>query len=190
MDQTLDPRLLAAMTEHLKECALCSSLLADVGDLRRSLRELPEIPLPPNLIRNILERTTGTPVKRSLWGDLFVPTIRPFLTQRYAFGTGIMLVFLSLLVNTLGPAFATMGYSDLSPSGMAENADRVTDQLKKKWAQVKVYEAKVVGEVKLIKEDLYGRLDYYLINLLFKSYSQSVQEEEQKRQDQERTKER
>jgi hypothetical protein len=73
---------------------------------------------------------------------------------------------------------------------MAENADRVTDQLKKKWAQVKVYEAKVVGEVKLIKEDLYGRLDYYLINLLFKSYSQSVQEEEQKRQDQERTKER
>jgi hypothetical protein len=42
---------------------------------------------------------------------------------------------------------------------------------------VKAYETRIVEELKLIKEDLYGRLDYHLINLLFK-----VQQEDQKNQ--------
>jgi len=182
MDQTLDPRLNEAMTEHLRECGTCSKLIQEVEHLRRQLNEIPQVSVPPGLIQRILDRTTGAAPKRSLWVDMVLPTIRPFLTQRYAFGTGIMLVFISLVVNMFGPTFSTMGYSDLSPSNVAENADRFTDQIRKKWAQVKTYEAKVTGEMKLMKEDVYGRLDYYLINLLFKSYSQSVKKEEQKKQ--------
>ena len=168
------------MAEHLKECPTCSTLIQEVQDLRRRLNEIPQVAVPPGLVERILEQTSGAAPKRSFWADMIVPTIRPFLTQRYAFGTGIMLVFVSMLVNVLGPTFSTMGYSDLSPSNVAENADRFTDQVRKKWAQVKVYEAKVTGELKLMKEDTYGRLDYYLINLLFRSYSQSVQKEEQR----------
>lgn len=182
MDHTLDPRLNEAMTEHLRECGTCSKLIQEVEHLRRQLNEIPLVSVPPGLIQRILDRTTGAAPKRSLWVDMVLPTIRPFLTQRYAFGTGIMLVFISLVVNMFGPTFSTMGYSDLSPSNVAENADRFTDQIRKKWAQVKTYEAKVTGEMKLMKEDVYGRLDYYLINLLFKSYSQSVKKEEQKKQ--------
>ncbi len=182
MDQTLDPRLNEAMTEHLRECGACSKLIQEVEHLRRQLNEIPQVSVPPGLIQRILAHTSGTAPKRSLWVDMVLPTIRPFLTQRYAFGTGIMVVFISLLVNMFGPTFSTMGYSDLSPSNVAENADRFTDQIRKKWAQVKTYEAKVAGEMKLMKEDVYGRLDYYLINVLFKSYSQSVQKQEQKKQ--------
>jgi len=182
MDQTLDPRLKEAMTEHLRECGTCSKLIQEVELLRRQLNEIPQVAVPPGLVQRILERTSGSAPKRSLWVDLVVPTIRPFLTQRYAFGTGIMLVFVSLVVSMIGPTFSAMGYSDLSPSNVAENADRFSDQIRKKWAQVKTYEAKVAGEVKLMKEDVYGRLDYYLINLLFRSYSQSVQKEDQKKQ--------
>lgn len=185
MDQTVDPRLKEAMIEHLKECEICSKLMAEVDDLRRQLNELPQVAVPTGLVDRILDRTSGRVPKRSLWADMFLPTVRPFLTQRYMFGTGIMLVFVSLVVNMFGPAFSTMGYSDLSPSSMAENADRFSDSVRKRWVQVKTYEAKLAGEVKLMKEDLYGRLDYYLINLLFKSYSQSVQKEEQKKQQQE-----
>jgi len=172
------------MTEHLKECAGCSSLIQEVEHLRRKLNEVPQISLPPGLVERILESTSGTPKKRSFMGDMIMPTIRPFLTQRYAFASGIMLVFILMVVSMFGPTISTMGYSDLSPSSVAENADRFSDQVKKKWAQVKVYEAKAVGEFKLMKEDLYGRLDYYVINVLFKSYSRSVQKEEQQKQQQ------
>ncbi|RPJ56770.1 MAG: hypothetical protein EHM23_22585 [Acidobacteria bacterium] len=182
MDQTVDPRLKDAMTEHLKECGTCSKLIQEVEHLRRQLNEIPQVSVPPGLVQRILERTSGAAPKRSLWADMVLPTIRPFLTQRYAFGTLIMLVFFALMVSMFGPTFSTMGYSDLSPSNVAENADRFTDQIRKKWAQVKTYQAKVAGEAKLMKEDVYGRIDYYLINLLFKSYSQSVQKEEQKKQ--------
>jgi hypothetical protein len=185
MDQTVDPRLREAMTEHLQECSTCSLLIQEVEHLRRQLNEIAQVSVPAGLVERILDVTSGSAPKRSIWADMVLPTIRPFLTQRYAFGTGIMLVFISLVVNMFGPAFSTMGYSDLSPSNVAENADRFTDQIRKKWAQVRTYEAKVTGEMKLMKEDVYGRLDYYLINLLFKSYSDSVQKEEQQKQQQE-----
>jgi hypothetical protein len=182
MDQTVDPRLQEFMTEHLVQCRECTQLLGEVELLRRSLTDFPEIPFPPELVLKILDRTSGRPRSRSLWRDMVQPTVRPFLTQRYAFGTGILLVFMSLAISMLSPAFSTFGYSDFTPSGVVENADRLSDQVKKRWARVKVYETQLVQELKLIKEDIYGRLDYHLINLLFKSYSESVQQEEQKNQ--------
>jgi len=178
MEGTIDLRLNQAMGEHLVECQLCSALLTEVRDLRQSLASFPQISAPQGLVDSILDRTSGRPQKHSFWRDMVLPTARPFLTTRYAFGTGIMLVFISLLINIMGPGFSTFGASDLSPSGMAENADRFTDQVRKKWVQVQAYQKRAVDEFRLMKDDLSGRLDYYLVNLLFKSYRDTIEQKE------------
>jgi hypothetical protein len=178
MEGTIDLRLNQAMADHLRECQICSTLVTEVRDLRQSLTAFPQIGMPPKLVERILDKTSGRPKKRSFWRDMVLPTLRPFLTQRYAFGTGIMLVFISLLISLLGPGFSTLGASDLSPSGVAENADRLTDRVRMRWVQVQSYEKRAVEELRLIKDDLSGRLDYYLVNMLFRSYRESVQEKQ------------
>ncbi|GEM_PF-1638782 len=178
MDGTLDGGLQQAMSEHLKECSSCSDLLARVHALRELLKAFPQIELRQALVDQILDRTTGKPPKWSVWSGFILPTIRPFLTQRYAFGTGILVVFISLVFTMVGPTPSTSGYSDMSPSSVAENADRLTDNVKKKWAQMRVYQTQLYEEARLLKEGLYGQLDSYVIKLLFRSYSQSVQEQQ------------
>ena len=178
MEGTIDLRLNEAMGQHLGECQLCSTLLTEVRGLRETLASFPQVSVPAGLVESILDGTSGRPQKRSFWRDMVLPTARPFLTTRYAFGTGIMLVFISLLINILGPGFSTFGASDLSPAGVAENADRFTDQLRKKWVQVQGYQKRAVDEFHLIKDDISGRLDYYLVNLLFRSYRDSAEQKE------------
>jgi len=178
MDGTLDGGLQQAMSEHAQGCPSCSSLITQVHSLREQLRALPQVELQQSLVDRILERTTGKPPEWTLWSALILPTIRPFLTQRYAFGTGILVVFISLVFTMLGPTPSTSGYSDMSPSAVAENADRLTDNVRKRWAQLRVYQTQVYEEARLLKEGLYGQLDSYVIKLLFRSYSQSVQEQQ------------
>ena len=36
----------------------------------------------------------------------------------------------------------------------------------------------VAEEIRLLKEDLYGRLDYHLVSQLFKSYQRSLEEQQ------------
>ncbi|MEE8584113.1 MAG: hypothetical protein V3T83_04605, partial [Acidobacteriota bacterium] len=97
-----------------------------------------------------------------------------------AFATGIMFVFLSLMVNLLGPGFSTLSASDLSPSSIAEGGARIVSQVSRQWEQFKDARARFAEELSLWAEDLTGRLDYHLITGLFKSYQESLQEQEEK----------
>ena len=117
---------------------------------------------------------------RSIWADFIAPTLRPFKTQRFAFATLIMFVFLSLVANVIGPDFSALSFSDMSPSALVERADRFSNQIYRKWMQVKAVKSELSGEVWRLKEDLYGRLDYHLINMLLRSFQQSVQQQESK----------
>jgi hypothetical protein len=138
----------------------------------------PEITPSPALVEGIVERTCGRPRLRKLWTDLLAPSLRPLLSQRYAFSTLIIFVFLSLMVNLVGPDFAAFSFSSLRPSALLEEADRVSSQLYKKWTQAKDYRSRFIAEIGRLKEDLYGRLDYHLITILFKSYQESLKEQE------------
>lgn len=177
VEGTLDPRVQAALEQHLEICSDCASLAAEVQSIRSQLADFPELEPSEQLIETIIEKTTGRFRVRSLWDDLIVPTLRPFLTQRFAFATLIMFVFLSLVANVIGPDFSALSFSDLRPSALVERADRVSGQVQKTWFQIRNTQSRIVGEVWRLKEDLYGRLDYYLINMLFRSYQQSVEEQ-------------
>ena len=179
LDQTLDEHVQGVMSEHATTCPHCSVLLSRVQSLQEDLAHFPEADPPQDLADRILELTSGKPRRHSLWQDLIVPTISPFLTQRYAFATVIMFVFLSLMVNTWGPGFTGLSASDLNPSTLLEESYRLSNQAYKKWVEFREFRSRAWEELKLWKEDLSGRLDYHLINMLFQSYSESLPEEQQ-----------
>ncbi len=175
MERTLEEPVQEAVRKHLEGCSACQALYGEVMLLREQLQAFPEVNPPSGLVDRILVKTSGRPESRSFWRDLILPTLRPFMTQRYAFATIMLFVFLSLMVNLVGPPAGAV----LSPSRLAESADRFTGQLAKSWAEVQDYQSRAVKEVLLLKEDLWGRLDYHLISMLFKSYSESVKEQDQ-----------
>ncbi len=175
IDHTLDLRVESAMNDHLRGCSDCASLLKEVEQLCEDLVDFLEVEPPAGLTEKILERTTGKPRVRSLWADLIIPTVRPFLTQRFAFATAMMFVFLSLVVNLVGPGFSAFSYNKFTPSAIMEQADRVSTQVYQEWMKIKDAKARMMGELKLLSEDLYGRIDYHLINMLFRSYNEPEQ---------------
>lgn len=186
LDKVLDPRVEEAMAVHVQSCVKCAGLLEQVKLLRQELGVFPEVEPPAQLVEDILRRTSGIPQSRSFWRDLFVPTLRPFLTQRYAFATLVMFVFLSLMVNFWGPGFSAFSASDLRPSNLVEGSYRVSNSIYKKWMELREFRTRLFEEIRLLKEDLYGRLDYHLLTILFKSYSESLEERREEPEPQER----
>ncbi len=172
MERTLEAPVADAVRSHLEGCRSCQALYGDVLQVRERLESFPAVRPPLDLVNRILDRTSGRPMRRSWWRDLVLPTLRPFMTQRYAFATLMLFVFLSLMVNLVGPPAGAV----LSPARLAESADRFSSQVSKSWAELRDTQSRILNEMSLLAEDLYGRLDYHLISMLFKSYSQSIDE--------------
>ncbi len=175
IDETLDEHVRGAADAHLEGCPDCCSLVEDVRNLCEDLSHFPEVSVPPGLVDQIIERTSGKPQTLSLWRDYLFPAVRPFLTQRYAFATVMMFVFLSFVVNLAGPEFSA---SSLSPSALVARASRFSGEVYKKWAEFNDFKARVEREYELLREDLLGRLDYHLVTILFRSYNESIEEED------------
>jgi hypothetical protein len=180
IEEKLDRQVRSAIDIHLEECSNCTWLLRNVRELCTDLEHFPEVSVPPTLIDEIMERTSGKPQSRSMWQDFLLPSVKPFLTQRYAFATIMIFVFLSFAVNLAGPEFSA---SSLSPSAIVAKADHFSVQLYKKWAEFNDFKTRVGNEYELLKEDLLGRLDYHLVTILFKSYSESIEGEKEGRED-------
>jgi len=185
IDGALDQHVHSAVDIHLEGCSSCTLLVKEVRSLCTELSHFPEVSVPNDLVDEIVERTSGKPQTHSLWHDYLVPAVRPFLTQRYAFATIMIFVFLSFAVNLAGPEFSA---SSLSPSAIVAKADRFSSQVYRKWAEFNEFKTRVGREYELLKEDLLGRLDYHLVTVLFRSYSESIEEESEGRDDHQKVK--
>ena len=174
LEQRLDSPVEQAVEVHLGDCEPCRTLLENVAAVGRELEDFPELTPPDDLVDCILVKTTGRPKPLSFWKETIVPAMKPFFTKRFTFATVLLFVFLSLMVNLVGPPAGAV----LSPGGLAESADKLTTQIAMKWAQVLSFTDSVAGEIRLLKEDLYGRLDYHLVSQLFKSYQKSLEEQQ------------
>ena len=174
LEQGLDSPVQQAVEIHLGDCEQCRALLENVVTLRRELEDFPELTPPDDLVDRILVKTTGRPKPLSFWKETILPTMKPFFTKRFTFATVLLFVFLSLMVNLVGPPAGAA----LSPGGLAESADKLTTQIAMKWAQALSFTDSVAGEILLLKEDLYGRLDYHLVSQHFKSYQKSLEEQQ------------
>lgn len=177
LERRLDHRVSTTMQAHLAECPGCSRLVDEVRRLQEEVAAFPEIRVSPLLIERILEQTSGKKTTYSFWKDLLLPTLKPFLSPRYTFATLLMFVFLSLMANVLGPEFSAFSQSRGSAS-LTERADRISSQIYSKWMQFNEWKTRATQELKLLKEDLFGRIDYHLITILFESYNASLEDAE------------
>jgi len=180
LDERLDQRVQTAMEQHLESCSACQVTVADVQQLHEELSHFPEAMVSEELITEILKKTSGIPEETTFWKGLILPALRPFLSQRYAFATVMMFAFISFAVNVMGPGFSA---SSFSPSSIMAKADRLSNQAYLSWKEFNDIKSRWSEEIKLFKEDLFGRLDYHLITVLFESYNESLEEENSTRED-------
>jgi hypothetical protein len=93
-----------------------------------------------------------------------------------------MFAFISFAVNVMGPTFSAAGSSLLNPSTLVARADELTGELYKRWREFSDFKARVSEEIRLMREDLIGRLDYHLVAILFASYDDTVREQQEQPQ--------
>ncbi|HRV08224.1 MAG TPA: zf-HC2 domain-containing protein [Acidobacteriota bacterium] len=179
LEERLDATVRRAVEAHLADCPRCGELLRDVGELVTQLRELPEVEAPESLTEAILMRTSGKPERWSFKREFIEPVLRSLRSPRYAFGTLIMFAFFSLMVNVLGPGFSASSASWLNPGSLVGRAEELSGEAYRTWKEFVEFRRRVVEEIRLMREDLFGRLDYHLITMLFKSYQESVAQQQE-----------
>ena len=110
------------MEAHLKNCAACRTLVAEVGTVVAQLGRVQQEAEPPWLVLRILQATTGTaPQKQeSLWRRL----ISGMLAPRFALGVGSVAATLIILFQALGINPKRFNADDLNPFTMLRAADR------------------------------------------------------------------
>jgi hypothetical protein len=180
LDHKLDRQVELAMNQHLELCSKCQTTVSDVRELREDLRYFPEAQVSEELILEILKKTSGIHEETNIWKGLVLPALRPFLSQRYAFATLMIFAFISFAVNVMGPGFSV---SSFSPSNLMAKADRISNQIYLGWKEFNNVKSRWSEEIRLIKEDVFGRLDYHLITVLFESYNESLEEEDSTREE-------
>ena len=178
LDDELGKVSVKEMESHLESCTSCSSLLQEVSELRDSLNEFPRIEPSEGLIRSILQKTSGASrEKNGIWEPIMV-WFKPVFTPRHVFATLMILVFFSFATNMLGPEFTASGQSGLSPAAWGEKVNTISGEIYRKWREFNSFKQRVGDEIGLLKDDLLGRLDYHLTMALFKSYEESIQDDE------------
>lgn len=185
LEGEIDPRTASYMEEHRKTCFGCSRLFDQVSEVKKQLRGFPELSVSESLVGRILDQTTGRSRHQVPWRDLLNLAIQPFLSRRFAFATVIMFVFLSLMTNVVSPEFSAFSSSRLGPSTLVEQANRVSNQIYQRWMEFNNWKEAATEELMLLKEDLFGRLDYHLVTILFRSYTESIQDDSDREQNQE-----
>lgn len=59
--EALDPSSAQGLERHLARCPACRGTARELEEVQRSLRELPEIPLPDEALRRVWDRTVRAP---------------------------------------------------------------------------------------------------------------------------------
>jgi hypothetical protein len=161
MEASLAPDEMAEMAEHLKSCAGCSALLAQMRTSVELCGDFPELKLSPRLMETILLRTSGRPRSRSL-GEIFRENfLRPLLTPRFAAGVVFATLFLVVSAQVVMPRVSGV-LSTLSPSNLLTLMDRGVQQV---YGQgLRAYNAKTEweNEFTYFKKSLLDRFRYVM----------------------------
>ena len=125
MDDRLSEAVLQAVRAHLNGCESCSFLLLEMQFTLRLCKDYPELEPPPALLEKILAQTTGQ-YKFLSWRDYLRELFRPlFVSPRFATGTLLAAISLSVVFNGLGVNLTSLSLSDLTPRNLVEKVDRV-----------------------------------------------------------------
>jgi hypothetical protein len=164
IDGTLGGERLAAFEAHGRECQLCGPLLAEAESGRTWLKSLVEVEPPPELVTNILLRTTGiVPARQAAkpdslgtrirnWGTMvFAPMVAVARQPRFAMSFGMAFFTLSVTMSLAGVKLSDIRRVDLRPSAVRRTYYETTGRVVKYYENIRfVYE--IESRVRQFKE--------------------------------------
>jgi hypothetical protein len=115
---------LRRLEEHLASCPSCTSAIEDMRLAFRWTQGAEDLPIPANLVARILEQTTK-PSESALarWWHQLVGWAGPVLEPRFAMGSAMAVISLSLLLKFAGFDVRTVQAADLRPSNLLYSLD-------------------------------------------------------------------
>jgi hypothetical protein len=149
------------VAKHLESCPHCSALLEDMRSGIALCQSYPVLEMTPDLIEQILLRTSGRPRTRSFQEIFKQRFLRPLLTPRFAVGVSLATLFLVMLIHFMLPR-VPLALSALSPSGIFGVMDRGVQKLYGEG--LKAYEKKNEWQAQLIffKNNIFNKLNYLI----------------------------
>jgi anti-sigma factor RsiW len=144
LDGTLAPSVRPQVEAHAASCLRCASMIANVGNLVRSLAQLEPVAEPPNLASAILEATLGPRLGKSSWRAWF-GWLRPFSQPRFAYGAVSVMVTIIVISQALGIQWRAPAIADLNPANVANAANRQAHQVYARGV-------KLVSDLRLVYE--------------------------------------
>jgi anti-sigma factor RsiW len=123
LEASLPAEAQAQFAAHIASCSRCAPLAQRVGSMLRAIHALEPLPVPPQLIRSILERTSGAQTSSRAWRAWFGWT-RWLLTPRFAYGALTVFLTLTVISQALGVRLHRPTLADLNPVNIYRAADR------------------------------------------------------------------
>lgn len=125
MESRLNEAVLQKVRAHLNGCEACSLLLLELQYTLRLCKDYPELEPPSVLLKKILVQTIGQSELIS-WRDYLRELFRPlYASPRFAAGTLLAAISMSIVFNAMGVNFSNLSLSDLTPRNLMERVDRV-----------------------------------------------------------------
>jgi hypothetical protein len=143
LDGTLQGQSLAEFQAHAASCAVCGPLLAEAEAGQNFLQSLTEVDPPADLVRNIIEATSGT--RPSLWerfvSTFITPVVAVSRQPRFAMSFGMAFFSLSVTLSLAGVKLSDLRSVDLHPAAIKRTYYRTTGKVVKYYENIRfVYE--------------------------------------------------
>lgn len=138
------PEETVAFSEHLENCAACTTLVARVGGTVRMLRATPAVEVPPHLFRNIVTATSGTRETAHGWRR-WVQPVKIAWQPQFAMGALTIAASFLIIFHAANSSRSPRGFETLNPVNLFRAADR---QCHLTYAHT----AKFVNDMRLVYE--------------------------------------
>jgi len=134
----------AEAADHLAGCSSCRELVDGVRRVMELCRSAEDLEPAPGLTRRILLATVGEP--KPTLRDRVAAYLRPLLQPRLAYGVGMAVFSLSIIVNAAGINLSHLRVEDLNPRNWIYQASR-NGHLLYARAEKFYYDLRVVYEI-------------------------------------------
>lgn len=151
LEGQLEPVRRAEVESHLKDCAPCRELVADVRRALELFRTAEDLEPSPWLITRILRATTGE--RKPAFKERLAGFLRPALQPRFAYMVAMAVFSFSLIINTTGIKLRHLRLADLNPQTWFYQANR-SGHLLVARAEKFYYDLRVVYEIESRLRDL------------------------------------
>ena len=111
----------AAFTAHVASCPNCTQLVASIKGLVKTMRNVDQEEVPPQLIYSILDATLGP--RLTPW-QVFTKWLRGLATPKFAYGAGSVMATCLIVLGASGTSLRKTKLADLTPSAVYLGVER------------------------------------------------------------------